>query len=478
MLSSSNMIDNFFKSFDLFGKQYSFQERNKKNYNTIVGGVLTSILLICVSVIGFMIGKEIYERQTPIVVSSYSIITPQETDIKLIDVPIILTFHNYDGSAVKDINGILDFESVVFDNSHKFEITIKAYEGFVNCEHEKFGQHKDWVEKTVKEAVDQGHTPKCLNINDSFHFKNSYGSPDGTFLNYQIKMCDSTKKGRNCNPDVINLTSQIYVHLRTLNSYVDPKDYSNPVKYYLESNMEQVGNQFLKRTFLRYSQNTLITDSGWIFENKSHQKYISLKDTKQSINPTYDGYMYWITLESPSIIISSIRSYLKIQEFFAKVGGLYNALFIVLSFITSDYLKFSFLKHIYTIFKNTEKISISNVPKINNIIKAIPYKHLLKENAEIPRTMIKVDVRKFDSIQPDQSASELNIFRQNPSTQKSQISYYDYLCSTFFFCGSKSTTKVQFKEVKLISVKLISFETYIRIVSDYIKNQFPLDKIN
>ena len=169
----------------------------------------------------------------------------------------------------------------------------------VDCDSKKFGIHERYVNKTVEDAKMQGHSPKCLNAKDHFAFKNTYASPSSCFLNYEFKMCDASIKDNNCYPDLINLTNQIYIISRTLSFYVDPRNYTNPIIYYEETISQQIGNQFLKRTFFRFTQNVLESDNGWILEDKNSVTYISLRNTKQDINPIYDGIMYWITLESP-----------------------------------------------------------------------------------------------------------------------------------------------------------------------------------
>ena len=58
--TKTNMFGNLFRSIDLMGKQYSFEENNRRNYVTLIGGVLTFLLFICVSIVGFLFGKEIY----------------------------------------------------------------------------------------------------------------------------------------------------------------------------------------------------------------------------------------------------------------------------------------------------------------------------------------------------------------------------------------------------------------------------------
>lgn len=73
--------------------------------------------------------------------------------------------------------------------------------------------------------------------------------------------------------------------------------------------------------------------------------------------------MYWITFESPNIREIEKRSYMKVQDLFAKVGGIINAIFIIINILFYDYLRFIFKKDIanYLISsKNSDYNNYSN----------------------------------------------------------------------------------------------------------------------
>ena len=55
--------------------------------------------------------------------------------------------------------------------------------------------------------------------------------------------------------------------------------------------------------------------------------------------------VYWLTLECPQIVKKYLRNYMKVQELFAKVGGLINAMMITVNLATLHFLKFEYYKH-------------------------------------------------------------------------------------------------------------------------------------
>ena len=61
------------------------------------------------------------------------------------------------------------------------------------------------------------------------------------------------------------------------------------------------------------------------------------------ISENYPLENLWITFEVSSIKKNYNRSYLKIQDLFAKIGGIFNAFFIVTKVLTTHYFKYNFL---------------------------------------------------------------------------------------------------------------------------------------
>ena len=97
MSGISNFFSNSLQSLDAFGKDYMFEEDKKSAFRTNFGGLLTFLITISVIIIGFIFGKEIYERKTPKVFSSDDITSIDNSLIKAVDLPFIITFHVVDG---------------------------------------------------------------------------------------------------------------------------------------------------------------------------------------------------------------------------------------------------------------------------------------------------------------------------------------------------------------------------------------------
>ena len=54
-----------------------------------------------------------------------------------------------------------------------------------------------------------------------------------------------------------------------------------------------------------------------------------------------------ILFDSPNVIDRITRSYMKIQDLFAKIGGMINALVIVMKILTIHYIRFNYLINLF-----------------------------------------------------------------------------------------------------------------------------------
>ena len=470
------------KSFDRFGREFIFEEKDSQSYKTSLGGVFTLILFVIVTIIGFIFGKEIFLRKTPNITSSEELVSYNETMIKITDVPIIITFHTYDGSPLIEIDRILELSSHKFSFDHNLKINLESYDGFSDCDAKKYGIHEKYVEKTVNESRTAGHTVKCLATNDDFYFMNSYSASNSQFLNFQIKMCNSSKINHNCHPDLITQTNQIYVLVRTISAYINPTDYENPITYYEESVNQQIGNQFLKRTFFRFAQNALETDSGWIIENKEIQKYISLKNIKQDINPTYGSEMYWITLESPSLRHKTRRVYIKTQELIATIGGLFNGIFIFFSIVTHNFVKYRFYANINNFLQIKEEAKDLSSPFTNIAAKSsFPSKDNKKEDQtkvlNLNKKQKAVAIDKITvNVSQNMNSSKFNIINFFKPNRASSISYWTYqFVPIFSICCSKKMKNIMNSIMRFEdnAKSLICFNSYMKISYNNIRDKEP-----
>jgi hypothetical protein len=107
----------------------------------------------------------------------------------------------------------------------------------------------------------------------------------------------------------------------------------------------------LKRNFLRFGIANFISDNGWILEDKKIETFTTLASIKSEINSVpldlqQFGEIYWITIEVPNLVSIYNRTFLKVQELFANIGGFVSAITILCNIILYGYVNFAFTRHV------------------------------------------------------------------------------------------------------------------------------------
>ena len=444
------------KVLDVLGSEYTFEVDGSKAFKTVLGSITTIILFIGISAYAYMFGKEVWEKKTPVVSSSSEYIAASR--INITDIPVIISIHNIYGAPYNDnLEEIFEFEIENMKINQYVVTTDDKFKGNNDCNPDNFTSHKDYVAKTVEMAKQANMRLICLNMKENLYVQNEYVANDSSFISLHIKKCDPNK--RKCVDKLEEITTIAYVVIRTLDSYIDPTNYLNPVIYFEQSFTQQIGNKFLKNTFFRFSIGEITTNYGWLFDDNKFLNYNYISSIKEDINPSLDNSLYWITFESPQIRIKTVRSYLKITEVFARVGGLYTGIIILLTTFLQNYSQFKFYKHIYYTYKEkTSSIKYEmqknfievSTPIINKKIKKGDETKISKFQAQQPKEE-KSSFADIKNIQNQQSA--LNIRFENLSKKDSlfknidetslKLNYIGLICAKYICCCAVTLLEIR-----------------------------------
>ena len=330
------MFRSLIYNFDYISDSYKLEENLDSRRKNLFGSLMT-ILIFTVSVIlGFMFGTEIYERKNPITASSKQ--NNKESKVYLKEMPLALSFVHSNGL---NINGILDYfeiEIMQFEINISKEPIIDTSIKLINCSSIIYDKHNKFVQSLEKRS----HKYFCMNYKNDSNFRNAYTEPNSQFINLFFTPCNPSK--RICPKDLNQILSNFYVTITFIDSYFDSNNQTNPIQFYENTITQQISNKFNKRQYLRFNNNKYSSDNGWIWQNIVEYHYTSLQNIKIDINPINEASptIFDITLESPKISETTKRNYLKIQELFAKVGGLVKGLHIVAGLFTKLYFSYCY----------------------------------------------------------------------------------------------------------------------------------------
>lgn len=368
----SNFIENL-KYLDIFPQNTSFTDKGKVNFRSWTGVVLSLLVIISSIILGWMFGSELYKRQKPMVSSSLEY--NSESKIVLNEIPMFIILSDGYGNKI-DIEGLYNlrvFRMFINENGiSTFSSMITDQFPLVKCNYSHFSRIIGKISKEV--VIDILNLPAyCFDMSyGELIIQNPYKHYSSSFINFHITRNNCTETNMNitnstfCSDNYSEITTQAYVEFFFLDTYINSFNYTHPINYFFNSKNTQISSKYLKRNFIKLSNNYYISDNGWMIEDKKEIKYYSKSSCSTETNELASGFELdnlWITLEVTSFSNNTHRSYYKVPEFFARIGGLVNAFMIMIKILFSHYLRFNYimsLKKYLNVSKDDEITNFSD----------------------------------------------------------------------------------------------------------------------
>lgn len=467
------LANEFFKRIDLIGPSISLEDTNGTRFKSNQGAFISMILYSFIVAVTFIFGEDLWQKKKPLL--SLSKIQTTDSQFSLYRLPIIFSLYTYDMFNVQNAEDYVDFriDEIVgpytFNNSELY-INKNKYSLFkCNISNEyDFYSFSDLGEFSML----------CPNFNESTVLKNEYASSNSIVYEFSFSKCN--KKLRSCAEDVDELFDKLILFFTFVDTLVDPANFTTPISFYESNKPIYLSSSLQKRYVLNLEKDEIVTDRGWIFEDQLMLNNVKISnfDVEYSIMlPDSEMVNITVTINSNRQITRMGRSYLKIQELFAKIGGIANALLIMFSIIFNSYLRFKYLEHLLQISsKHFDEInSCKSVINPNNNSSNI-FRTPIKINTEVgPKSDVKIyQYPEISIINNNQSQNESplssNKFKlllishhalANDYIRSGNRSYLDYL---FSILACKKNKTQMYKKLKEMAKGLISIETYMSCV--------------
>lgn len=431
---------NFCRKLDILGQDIGFEENESTKFKTWQGATLTIIVITICSVIGFMFGKDIYERKIANVRYSKDMLTSGVIEVNKNPYMFGLTGRN--GKFISNPQDYFDVYEDVYISDESLKITYKRNPMIQNCNSTTILMFNNYFKESTP---CEGGGCYCSDPQANRTFQNMFGNPQSTFINIVFLPCDKTK--RTCAKDLEFVLSNFFISSLTLNSYVNSDNYEDPLFYFVQSIGYQFSTDFYKRIYIAVTNNTFISDNGWLLENLVSVNYAQISEIKIDMLTYSKGNtpIGAFTFHSPRLVDKINRSYMKVQDLAAKIGGIINAMFIIVNILSFNYLRFLYIgnlydlttKHFQTSQKKSSILDSSSTPvKTNNYLN--PNTKSSKENEDmkiikekifkLDKMNVKVDENKQAQIKqlakPDHAS-------QNIETDDVVFNFWRYLKSYF-----------------------------------------------
>lgn len=511
------------KAFDYFGQNINFLIHNQVKYKTNLGLFFTILSLVSIGIVCFLFGKDFYLKENPKIFSE-NILTNQYRRVNITPSNFIFTIRIEDasGNILSDYENyfklLIQYKNVVYNNQSQAFIEKINYLDNKPCRKELVPNVSFYNERNLTEWICFDFPMNGFDIG---------GSWSGLFVDYfEIKLMNKNNKlYKNAdtesntsdeyeylnNTEIYNLllSKEIYISMYYQVFYFVPNNLENAfnIKYnnyysQISYNSEKIDRVFFKSFFFE-------DDNGWIFKNIQNNELIGfyerdfevkMKDKSEIDNNKINSY-YSLNIYYSSNYEKFHRSYMKIQELAALVGGFMKMVIFCIEVLLFSYTKFEMYKYLisktidYSDNNKSNQKTISHVNPIANLNNQVINEDNNKSKSEISivgncKSISKFQNNLIGNCQKESSKTH-NFMKEivdnhninsiynsikEDEDDKIKVSYISYM---FGFINKNHSYKI-FNNLKnyfneqLDIIKLITNYNYIKIIKDGILNKNQL----
>ena len=260
----------------------------------------------------------------------------------------------------------------------------------------------------------------CANFS-GYYLEGEYGQKKWRTLNFKFSKCTNFSNYNNClNQEEIDKYLQSgYVDIFMTDKMIVPKDFKNPTKIYGKNIFDSINGMDYMDYWIYLKRLEVQTDEGIIFEQIAKTSVISFEKTSTMKYSLLDETFLQVILRISINKDIYDRTYMKLQEALANVGGMVKIIFTIgeiLNYITKiilyrNYiLQFFNMDYFKAIKNNKKNIKYNKLVTIPPLI--ITNKNLLNLNTEN-----NIELRDYIQI----NNSNINLqFHNNSSIIKNQ----------------------------------------------------------
>ena len=342
------------RKFDILGKEIQFKIENSETYKTCVGGFLTLLLAFVSLGSIYLFGNDIIFKTKPnLIFKKIQLEEYPSAPINIENYFYAMRLVDKKGAYVDDyryFEPILRYEYYKFNNETlDLDLVKKDRQTLKTCNLSHINQgtlDKEFLE-----------TYKCA-LFKNYSIGGNWDSPEVSVLIYEINKCTAAtelKYNITCAKEeelAKRYTFPLFVEIKYQNEILDPTKLYKPVTQALDFISTGVDLDTNKRNLFSYSKSTLKSDIGYLVEDISYENFLQIEKIDTDFNkfiPGSNTTIYYSHIYLTKILLDYDRSYLKVQDIAATVGGFFSITYNVLKFAYYFYIENSL---VYYYFQN------------------------------------------------------------------------------------------------------------------------------
>ena len=353
-------MSSFLNQIDIFGIDFKLNLKGKETFNTLIGGIFSIFVFITIIILSWYFGKDIYLKKSPVYLPK--ILYSNETPMITINStsPFLFAIHVEDGYGKPMLNESYFHYSLYYD---VYSTDIET--GIITFEEEKIFNLEKCNTSHYKNETLYGKGLKnyyCTNMEGLTLGGDWKALKIAIFYFYVMKCYPDYAKEKNITcatkKELMNLPT-VYVSYFLFDNLLDPTNFENPIEEIQSYNFHilDLFTVYPQYKFY-YSMSSLETDQGFFFEDVHRSEFLSYEklesDNNFNLDPTsFMEISFYLSKRNPL----HIRSYIKIPDVVAQVGGILSLFLPFIEFFLKIFIENEYIVYLIKCFF---KIQISN----------------------------------------------------------------------------------------------------------------------
>lgn len=334
----------YFLQLDFVGDTIDLVHEKRTRTSTFLGSVLTMSIGIICAVFGFIEAINIFSRKTyNLSLSNYY------EDISRINAtnnfPFSWGIWKLGQKAVVNQSSYftitprlwnVSFDSNGVKKAGPIPLKTESCKNFKNDN--LYGKRSEYLRSAFSDDI-INNVLECLDQTQDLNFLNLEGEKYQNHFFFTINACDNSTSKVMCKPigEIENMLADAYLAIATPNYNFDNSNFTNPEQFYVGLQLFKIDAESMSKILFKYNKIIYNSNNGIISNEIESKTFYQMETGLQIVYPKRTGTQFGsITLVTNHVNIIYNRNYTKIQNVFAEIGGIANALYI-LFYITNMY---------------------------------------------------------------------------------------------------------------------------------------------
>jgi hypothetical protein len=340
---------------DVFGYQPKMLINNSSSHKSIFGGLVSFFVFVALAAAVWLLGNEIFYKQKPaLIVSTNSDAKPMLTEFN--DENYVITL----GLQMPDYTMYVDESIYSVDVTHIS--MIRGENNVVNYITKKYETIR-CSKKNITKLYDEYF--KFLDLknllclkNGSFPLRGSFGNDEFSFLEFRFKKCQNSTLNKNsCKPEAeINkrLAGGFFGMFLT-DFTVLPTNFEKPTQTFGVNIWTTFSILAYREIWMYYKKVQISSDVGWLAEDKLQEDSFAFNNLREvwDYRDTSETFMNLNIAMGLNRMVYE-RSYIKVQQILANVGGILKVLLLMGQIVTFYFSKLNFQSFLVNHFYDSE----------------------------------------------------------------------------------------------------------------------------